>query len=108
MTRWCPGHTRDDHLDVAAQTLAALAAARRAAELAELVGILALSPLDRQYLELEAAFEHQLMNQGRTENRSLTETMSRAWQVLAALPRRELTMLPTRLLDAYYRGGGDR
>jgi V/A-type H+-transporting ATPase subunit B len=101
-----PGHTRDDHLDVAAQILAALAAARRAAELAELVGTLALSPLDRQYLELEGAFEHQLMDQGRTENRSLNETMSRAWQVLAALPRRELTMLPTRLLDAYYPGGG--
>ena len=33
-----PGRTRDDHLDVAAQTLAALAAARRAAELAELIG----------------------------------------------------------------------
>ena len=33
-----PGRTRDDHLDVAAQTLAALAAARRAGELAELVG----------------------------------------------------------------------
>ena len=33
-----PGRTRDDHLDVAAQSLAALAAARRARELAELIG----------------------------------------------------------------------
>jgi hypothetical protein len=34
--------------------------------------------------------------------------MSRAWQVLAALPRRELTMLSTGLLDAYYPDGADR
>ena len=34
--------------------------------------------------------------------------MSRAWQVLAALPRRELTMVPSGLLDAYYPGGGDQ
>ena len=59
-----PGRTRDDHLDVAAQILAALAAARRARELAELVGSAALTPLDRQYLRLEAAFEASWMNQG--------------------------------------------
>jgi V/A-type H+/Na+-transporting ATPase subunit B len=103
-----PGRTRDDHLDVAAQTLAALAAARRAAELAELIGTAALSPLDRQYLDFAAAFEHEFMDQGRTENRSLSDTLSRAWQVLAALPRSELTMLPAGLIDAYYPGGDDR
>ena len=97
-----PDRTRDDHLDVAAQTLAALAAARRAAELAELVGTTALGDLDRRYLGLQAAFERELMNQGRAENRDLGETLGRAWQVLAALPRRELTMLPARFLDAYY------
>jgi V/A-type H+/Na+-transporting ATPase subunit B len=47
------------------------------------------------------------MDQGRTENRSLEESLSRAWRVLATLPRRQLTMLPARLLDAYYPGGGD-
>jgi len=102
------GRTREDHLDVAAQVLAALAAARRASELAELVGAAALSQLDRQYLELEDAFSRLLMDQGQAENRSLTETLGRAWQVLAALPRRELTMLPAELLDAYYPGDGGR
>ncbi len=100
-----PGRTRDDHLDVAAQALAALAAARHAAELAELIGTTALGDLDRQYIRLQAAFERELMNQGRTENRGLAETLGRAWQVLATLPRRELTMVPARFLDAYYPSG---
>ena len=34
--------------------------------------------------------------------------MGRAWEVLAALPRRELTMVPDGLLDAYYPGDGGR
>ncbi|HYB15461.1 MAG TPA: V-type ATP synthase subunit B [Streptosporangiaceae bacterium] len=103
-----PGRTSDDHLDVAAQILAALATARHARELAELIGTSALSTLDRQYLALETAFERQLESQGRTENRSLEETLSLAWAVLAALPRSALTMVPAGLLDAYYPGNGDR
>jgi V/A-type H+-transporting ATPase subunit B len=102
-----PGRTRDDHLDVAAQSLAALAAARRARELAELVGPTALSASDRRYQDFEAAFERGLMHQGRDENRSLQDTLSRAWRALAALQRRELTMLPAAALDAYYPGAAD-
>jgi V/A-type H+-transporting ATPase subunit B len=100
-----PGRTRDDHLDVAAQILAALADARRARELAELVGSAALTPLDQQHLQLEAAFEAQLENQGHAEKRDLVQTLGRAWQVLAALPRRQLAMLPADMLDAWYPGG---
>jgi len=47
------------------------------------------------------------MHQGRDENRSLEETLSRAWRALAALQRRELTMLPAAALDAYYPGTAD-
>jgi V/A-type H+-transporting ATPase subunit B len=100
-----PGRTRDDHLDVAAQILTALADARRARELAELVGSAALTPLDQQHLRLEAAFEAELMNQGHAEQRDLVQTLTRAWQVLAALPRRQLAMLPADMLDAWYPGG---
>jgi V/A-type H+/Na+-transporting ATPase subunit B len=97
-----PGRTRADHLDVAAQTLAALAAARRARDLAELIGSAALSDTDRRYLELENAFQRSLLSQGRAEARTLAETLRLAWEVLAVLPRRELAMLPADALDAYY------
>ena len=96
-----PGRTRDDHLDVAAQTLAALAAARRAGELAELIGAAALSDTDRSYQEMAQAYETVLMDQGRSENRSLAQTLERAWRALAVLPRRELTMLPGEMIDRY-------
>jgi V/A-type H+/Na+-transporting ATPase subunit B len=96
------GRTREDHLDVAAQILAGLAAARRARELAELIGNAALSESDRRYQELERAFAELLVNQGRTQARSLDETLQLAWQVLAVLPRRELAMLPAEVLDRYY------
>ena len=45
------------------------------------------------------------MDQGRGEDRSLADTLDRACQVLATLPRRELTMLPARILDARYPAG---
>jgi V/A-type H+-transporting ATPase subunit B len=82
--------------------LAALAAARRARELAELIGSAALSDADRRYQQLERAFQDNLVNQGRQEARSLAETLRLAWQVLAVLPRKELAMLPAEALDTYY------
>jgi len=99
------GRTREDHLDVAAQMLAALAAGRRARELAELIGTAALSDTDRRYQALERAYESVLVDQGRSEDRTLGDTLDRAWQVLATLPRQQLTMLPTRTLDARYPAG---
>ncbi|MGH3463160.1 MAG: V-type ATP synthase subunit B, partial [Kribbellaceae bacterium] len=101
-----PGRTRDDHLDIAAQLLAALARARQVRELADLVGAAALSATDRSYLELETAFEQQLLQQHSTEVRSLDDTLDRAWQVASVLPRRELTTVPAQLLDRHYRGRG--
>jgi V/A-type H+-transporting ATPase subunit B len=96
-----PGRTREDHLDLAAQCLAALARSRQARELSELVGSDALSGTDRQYLSFEGELDRQLLDQSPRECRSLGETLDRAWKALAALPRRELTMLPSALVAAY-------
>jgi len=95
-----PGRTRADHLDVAAQLLAALARARQVRELAELIGESALSATDRQYLAFERAFGQKFVQQRRDERRSIEQTLDRAWRVLSLLPRRELTMLAPELLDA--------
>ncbi|MDP9818276.1 V-type ATP synthase subunit B [Spirilliplanes yamanashiensis] len=97
-----PGRTRDDHLDLAAQVLAALARARQAAELADLVGPAGLSDVDRRYLDFERAYRSGLVAQEEGA-RSLAETLRLAWDAVLVLPRSELVLLPDRLLDAYGR-----
>jgi V/A-type H+-transporting ATPase subunit B len=99
-----PGRTRDDHLAVAAQLYATLAQARRAADLAEIVGEDALSAAERRYLDFANAFNSRFLSQGRGELRDIDETLARAWGVLSLLPRRELAMIPADELDLRYEG----
>jgi V/A-type H+-transporting ATPase subunit B len=102
-----PGRTREDHLGVAAQVLAAMARARQAAELGELVGVSALSETDRAYLRCRDLVERNLFDQGDTELRTLEDSLARAWSALAVLPRQELTMLPLAMLETYLPGAPD-
>lgn len=102
-----PGRTRDDHLDLAAQVLAALARARQAAELGELVGDAALTADDRDYLRFAAVFAREVLAQHRHERRELVQTLARTWRALTVLPRRELTMISQARLDEYYPDAGD-
>lgn len=97
-----PGRTRDDHLELAAQLVALLAKARDVRELTELLGEAALSQTDRSYLRFADEFNHAFVQQGFHEDRTLDDTMARAWAVASVLPRRELTMLPAEILDARY------
>jgi V/A-type H+/Na+-transporting ATPase subunit B len=99
------GRTREDHLDVAAQVLAALARARQVRELADLVGPETLSGTDRRYLAYESALEARLLDQGHGEDRPLERTLDLAWEVLGELPRRELTMLPHALIARFASAG---
>jgi V/A-type H+-transporting ATPase subunit B len=101
------GRTRDDHLDVAAQSLSLLARAREVAELADLLGADALSETERRYLAYARAFDD-VLAQRPDENRTLDDTLHRAWQAISVLPRRELAMLSTDALDRHYLGGAGR
>jgi V/A-type H+-transporting ATPase subunit B len=96
-----PGRTREDHLELAAQLLAALARARQVRELAEIVSASALNATDQLYLRLVDDFERHVVDQHRGERRGLDDTLDRCWDVANVLPRRELTMLPSRLVDAH-------
>ncbi len=96
-----PGRTREDHLDLAAQVLAALARARQVRELAELLGAAALSETDQQYLAFEGSLETRLLHQGGTESRTLDETLDLAWQAVGLLSRRELSELDPRMVAAH-------
>jgi V/A-type H+-transporting ATPase subunit B len=93
--------TREDHLELAAQLLAALARARDVRELAEIVGTSALNGTDQLYLRFGTQFERRLVDQGVGERRELADTLARCWEVAGVLPARELTMLSDRLIDTY-------
>ncbi|HEY7621471.1 MAG TPA: V-type ATP synthase subunit B [Solirubrobacteraceae bacterium] len=99
-----PGRTRDDHLELAAQLYALAAEARRARELAEVLGEDALSEAERRRLQFAQALNADFVGQERGERRSLEETLERGWRVVSGLPRAELTMLSDAALDAHYDG----
>jgi V/A-type H+-transporting ATPase subunit B len=96
--------TRGDHMALAAQIIAALARARSARELADLIGAEALTETDRIYLDFEDAFYRDLVNQSPNEARSMDDTFERAWRVVSVLPERELTMMPSASIAASYHG----
>ncbi len=102
-----PGRTRADHLEIAAQLIAATAHAREVRDLAELIGQDALTEVDRRYIAFAGSLESTLMNQGRDESRSFEETLDRAWKVASELPRRELTMVSAAALESRYVGATD-
>ena len=61
-----------------------------------------LSPIDKQYLVFGNEFEHEFIGQGMDENRSMEDTLNKAWELLGLLPREELDRVNTKVLDQYY------
>ena len=100
-----PGRTRDDHLELAAQLYALAAQARRARELAEVLGEDALSDAEHRRLDFAEAMNAEFIGQERGEGRTLEDTLERGWRVVSRLSRAELTMLSDASLDAHYVGG---
>ncbi|MHB8488598.1 MAG: V-type ATP synthase subunit B [Candidatus Dormibacteria bacterium] len=83
--------TRPDHMAVAGQVYAALSHARQVRELTDLVGETGLGESDRAYLRFGDALETGFLNQGRTEARSIEDSLERAWAALTLLPSGDLS-----------------
>ena len=96
------GYTRADHQDVANQLFSCYAKVRDARSLASVIGEDELSPIDKQYLVFGNEFEHEFIGQGMDENRSMEDTLNKAWELLGLLPREELDRVNTKVLDQYY------
>ena len=97
------GHTREDHAAIAGQLFAAYARVEEVRGLASVIGEEELSPQDKIYLDFGRAFEQDYVSQGEHENRSIQETLDRAWRVASILPRSALPRLSDELIDRYYR-----
>ena len=96
------GYTRADHQDVANQLYSCYAKVGDARSLASVIGEDELSPIDKQYLVFGNEFEHEFIGQGMDENRSMEDTLNKAWELLGLLPREELDRVNTKVLDQYY------
>ena len=96
------GYTRADHQDVANQLFSCYAKVGDARSLASVIGDDELSPIDKQYLVFGNEFEHEFIGQGMDENRSMEDTLNKAWELLGLLPREELDRVNTKVLDQYY------
>ncbi len=96
------GHTRADHPHVSAQLYAAYAHVQEVRSLASVIGEEELSDIDQQYLKFGAAFEHDFVNQGINENRSIERTLEIGWRLLSMLPKEDLTRVTPEEIQTYY------
>jgi V/A-type H+-transporting ATPase subunit B len=99
------GHTRADHGHWSAQLYAAYAHVQDVRSLASVIGEEELSTIDQQYLKFGRAFEHDFVQQGVVENRSIERTLDIGWKLLNMLPEEELTRLSPDELERYYGNG---
>ncbi|MBN1434699.1 V-type ATP synthase subunit B [Candidatus Fermentibacterales bacterium] len=96
------GKTRADHSDLFNQLMAAYSAGKNARELAVILGVAALSEMDRLYLEFAEEYEKRYISQGQNEDRSISETLDLGWELLKILPRSEMKRIRAENLDRYW------
>lgn len=99
------GFTREDHPDVSDQLYAMYAEAQDLRDLVAIVGEDALSDRDEKVLEFGKQFEKRFVNQGFDENRSIEDSLSLAWELLAMLPEDELIRIDEEIRDKYMEAG---
>ncbi len=96
--------TREDHKDVSNQLYAAYAEGRDLRDLVAVVGEEALSERDKKFLEFAERFEDEFINQEKTQERSIQETLDLGWELLSLLPERELKRIDSKHIEKYHLG----
>ena len=99
--------TRQDHKDVSDQLYAAYAEGRDLRDLVAVIGEEALSERDLKYLQFAERFESEFVNQLKTEDRTIDQTLDLAWELLAILDKRELKRIHQEYIDKYLPGDAD-
>jgi len=96
------GKTRADHRAVADQLYALYAEGRDLRRLVAIIGEAALSADDRRVLDFARQFEERYVSQGMTD-RSMTETLELAWNLLSLMPPELLKRIPREFLERYHK-----
>ena len=95
--------TREDHSAIANQLYSSYAKVQDARALASVIGEEDLAEMDKLYLSFGREFENVFLNQPRSHNRSIEQTLDLAWRLLAILPKEELDRIPAAMLDKRYK-----
>lgn len=93
--------TSDLHRRFSAEIYAAYAKAKKAQMLASIIGEGEMGELEKDYLAFGKAFESKFINQGKTEERTLDETLNIGWELLKILPVESLTRLRLEDISKY-------
>jgi len=96
-----PGKTREDHRNLADQLYASYAYGRDLRRLVAIVGEEALTELDKVYLSFADDFEKKFVTQG-SANRTIEETLTIGWDLLAKLPEDELKRIKLEYIQKYH------
>lgn len=78
------------------------AAGKDTVALKAVVGEEALSADEFLYLEFLEKFESQFVSQGPYENRTIFESLDKAWSLLRTFPPEQLKKIPHKLREKYY------
>ncbi len=96
------GRTRADHADVKNQVYSAYAQGLRLRSLIAVMGEEGLTPAERLYIRFSDEFENRFIRQQDDEERSFSDTLDLAWNLLTILPEEELKRIDPRFIEAYY------
>jgi V/A-type H+-transporting ATPase subunit B len=97
-----PSRTREDHQNVADQLYDTYSRGVKARDLARIVGEVGLNDREKVHLKFSDAFEKRFVNQGETENRSVEETLEKAWDLFATVPETELVRIHEQFIARYH------
>ena len=97
------GYTRKDHPEVSNQIFSSYAHVTDVRALASVIGEDELSELDKRYIAFGNILEKRFINQSRTDNRAISDTIQLGWDILGILPRSELDRIKADTLDRYYK-----
>ena len=95
------GHTREDHSGVSNQLYAGYAEGRDLRNLVAVVGEEALTERDKKFLAFADAFEKRFVQQGRTENRTIEQSLELGWDLLSGIPDTELKRIKPEFIKKY-------
>lgn len=96
------GMTRVDHPEVANQMYAFYAQGKDTQAMKAVVGEEALTDEDRLFLEFHDRFEAEFVKQNFQENRTIFDSLDKAWDLLSLFQREKISRISDKTKDMFY------